>query len=349
MKKYCLSVGLAAFSVIGVCQAVEPATPAPKKKVLAKKPAAKTVKKSVTPVKTALVKASAVKPAPIKKGYVQTWDEPTYKDSTSADRVIGEDPDIRKAAVGALGPMNGAIVVSDPNTGRVLSIVNQQLALGGGFQPCSTIKVPVALAALREGLVTRVTPGKVPSKFAPDLTDALAFSNNSYFANLGIKLGYDRVNYSRAPVRLRRKRPASTSKKRALPATSRPLLPKTAEWGCLIASFGEEISQTPAGNRRSHGCGRERRHALLAAVPDVRCRYQKFPAACQTASGHCRPWSTPSNRACRARFSSERRDGRGRMILSWGRPEPAAKDVPTSAGLPLLWTLPIASWWLSFS
>ena len=248
MKKYCLTVGLAAFSVIGVCQAVEPATPAPKKKVLAKKPAAKTpaktaaVRKSVTPVKTALVKASAVKPAPIKKGYVQTWDEPTYKDSTSADRVIGEDPDIRKAAVGALGPMNGAIVVSDPNTGRVLSIVNQQLALGGGFQPCSTIKVPVALAALREGLVTRVTPGKVPSKFAPDLTDALAFSNNSYFANLGIKLGYDRVNYYARLFGYGEK--AGLNIEGEHPGYFPPAPPKNGGMG-MLTSFGEEISQTP--------------------------------------------------------------------------------------------------------
>ena len=28
-----------------------------------------------------------------------------------------------------------------------------------------------------------------------DLTDALAYSNNYYFANLGIKLGYERMNY----------------------------------------------------------------------------------------------------------------------------------------------------------
>ena len=70
----------------------------------------------------------------------------------------GKIREIRKAAVEALGPYNGSVVVVDPNTGRVLTMVNQQLALGGGFQPCSTIEVSVALAALREGLVERTSP-----------------------------------------------------------------------------------------------------------------------------------------------------------------------------------------------
>jgi cell division protein FtsI/penicillin-binding protein 2 len=243
MKKYCLTIGLAAFGIIGAAHATEPAKPVPKKKVVAKKPAAKTPAKTTAkkPV-AALLKTAPAKTTPIKKGYVQTWDEPTYKDSTSGDRLVGEDPDIRKAAVGALGPMNGAIVVSDPSTGRVLSIVNQQLALGGGFQPCSTIKVPVALAALREGLVTRVTPGKVPSKWAPDLTDALAFSNNSYFANLGIKLGYDRVNYYARLFGYGEK--AGLNIEGEHPGYFPPAPPKNGGMG-MLTSFGEEISQTP--------------------------------------------------------------------------------------------------------
>jgi hypothetical protein len=52
--------------------------------------------------------------------------------------------DIRHAAVEALGPYNGTVVVVDPADGRILSIVNQKLALSSGFQPCSTIKVSVA-------------------------------------------------------------------------------------------------------------------------------------------------------------------------------------------------------------
>ncbi len=124
-------------------------------------------------------------------GWVQTWDEPTYKDSTSGDNTAGEDLVVREAAVQALAGLNGSVVVVDPETGRILTIVNQQLALGGGFQPCSTVKISVALAALHEDLVKRTSPVRFYSKSSLDLTDALAFSNNYYLASLGVKLGYD--------------------------------------------------------------------------------------------------------------------------------------------------------------
>ena len=81
------------------------------------------------------------------------WTEPTYADSTAGDFVDGEDLTIRRAAVDALGPYNGSVVVVDPQTGRILTMVNQKVALGSGFQPCSTIKVSVALAGLSEKVI----------------------------------------------------------------------------------------------------------------------------------------------------------------------------------------------------
>jgi penicillin-binding protein 2 len=177
-----------------------------------------------------------------KKVWTQTWDEPTYKDSTIEDKVDGEDLKVRKAAVDALGPLNGAVVVADPTTGRVLTIVNQPLALGGGFQPCSTIKVSVALAALREGLVQRTSPIRFNSRRSLDLTDALAFSNNSYFANLGIKLGYERVNYYAHLFGYGEK--AGLNVEGEHPGSFPPAPPKNGGMG-MLTSFGEEISQTP--------------------------------------------------------------------------------------------------------
>jgi penicillin-binding protein 2 len=177
-----------------------------------------------------------------KKVWAQTWDEPTYKDSTAGDKVDGEDLTVRKAAVDALGPLNGAIVVADPTNGRVLSIVNQPLALGGGFQPCSTIKVSVALAALREGLVERTNPIRFYSKRSMDLTDALAYSNNYYFANLGIKLGYERVNYYAHLFGYGEK--AGMNIEGEHPGYFPPAPPKNGGMG-MLTSFGEEISQTP--------------------------------------------------------------------------------------------------------
>jgi cell division protein FtsI/penicillin-binding protein 2 len=123
------------------------------------------------------------------------WAAPTFADSTAGDRVDGEDLTVRRAAVEALGPFNGTVLVVDANTGRILTLVNQKLALTGGFQPCSTVKIAVALAALSEGLIDRVTPVQLYGRTRMDLTQALAHSNNYYFANLGIKLGYDRWAY----------------------------------------------------------------------------------------------------------------------------------------------------------
>ncbi len=121
-------------------------------------------------------------------------------------------------------------------------MVNQQLALGGGFQPCSTVKVSVALAALREGLVEHTSPVRFSSKRADDLTDAIAYSNNFYFANLGIKLGYERVNYYAHLFGYGEK--AGLNIEGEHPGYFPPAPPKNGGMG-MLTSFGEEISQTP--------------------------------------------------------------------------------------------------------
>lgn len=177
-----------------------------------------------------------------KKGWVQTWDEPSYKDSISNDKVDGEDLTVRKAAVDALGALNGAVVVVDPGDGRVLTIVNQPLALGEGFQPCSTVKVSVALAALREGLVARTSPIKFYSRHSMDLTDALAYSINSYFANLGVKLGYERMNYYAHLFGYGEKAGLNIEGEQA--GSFPPAPPANGGMG-MLTSFGEEIHQTP--------------------------------------------------------------------------------------------------------
>ncbi len=207
------------------------------------KPGAKAVTaKSVTPAPATTLTASAKTRTTRRRVPVQTWDEPTYKDSTLGDRTEGDDPEIRKAAVEGLGAYNGSVVVVDPNTGRVLTMVNQQLALGGGFQPCSTIKVSVALAALREGLVERTSPVKFYSKRSLDLTDALAYSNNYYFGSLGVKLGYDRVNHYAHLFGYGEK--AGLNIEGEHPGYFPPAPPKDGGM-MMLTSFGEEISQTP--------------------------------------------------------------------------------------------------------
>jgi cell division protein FtsI/penicillin-binding protein 2 len=121
------------------------------------------------------------------------WTEPTFADSTVGDIVDGEDPVIRKAAIDGLGPYNGTVVVADPTTGRILSMVNQKLALKGAYQPCSTVKTVVSLAALSEHVITPEKNVRISRRFGMDMTQALAHSNNLYFAMLGEQLGFVRV------------------------------------------------------------------------------------------------------------------------------------------------------------
>jgi len=117
------------------------------------------------------------------------------EDLTEGDVTAGEDPIVRQAAMDALGNMNGTVVAIEPTSGRVLAMVNQKLALSSGAQPCSTIKLSVALAALSEGLIDRNTAVPLGRRRRVNLTEALAHSNNAYFEAVGRQLGFDKVSY----------------------------------------------------------------------------------------------------------------------------------------------------------
>jgi penicillin-binding protein 2 len=114
---------------------------------------------------------------------------------TAGDVIEGEDPVVRQAAIDALGNMNGTVVAIEPTSGRVLAMVNQKLALSSGAQPCSTIKLSVALAALSEGVVAKDTQVALGGRSRMNLTEALAHSNNAYFEALGRRLGFEKVAY----------------------------------------------------------------------------------------------------------------------------------------------------------
>jgi len=116
-------------------------------------------------------------------------------DVTAGDVATGEDPVVRAAAIEALGNMNGTALAIDPSSGRILAMVNQRLALSAGAEPCSTIKVAVALAGLKEGLIKANTPVNLGGHFSLDLTHALAKSVNLYFEVLGRALGFERVKH----------------------------------------------------------------------------------------------------------------------------------------------------------
>ena len=119
---------------------------------------------------------------------------PTYADSTKNDVTDYDDAVVRAAAVEALGRYNGSVVAIDPNSGRILSIVNQKLAFSSGFIPCSTIKPAIALAALEENVITRDTMVPVARRRYMNLTEAMAHSNNAFFEELGRRMGFQTVS-----------------------------------------------------------------------------------------------------------------------------------------------------------
>ena len=165
-------------------------------------------------------------------------------DVTEGDVTAGEDPVVRRAAIDALGNMNGTVVAIEPTSGRILAMVNQKLALSSGAQPCSTIKLSVALAALSEGLIDKETKVSLGSRSRMNLTEALAHSNNAYFEAVGRKLGFEKVQYYAEQFGL------GELAGYHIPGEQLGTYPETeipAKLGGVgkMCSFGEGISMTP--------------------------------------------------------------------------------------------------------
>ena len=120
------------------------------------------------------------------------------QENIAKDNSVGEDLEVRKVAVEALGHHAGTVVVMDPKTGRVYTVVNQDWALRRGFKPCSTIKLVTGVAGLCEKVIQPIETVSDGSNYKIDLTDALAYSNNSYFQHVGGEVGFDKmVTYAR--------------------------------------------------------------------------------------------------------------------------------------------------------
>jgi penicillin-binding protein 2 len=161
-----------------------------------KSSSAKLVSASAT-TKGAVTKQTAtLRRTRLRHRYVERFTGNSFSDdNTDGDIVEGEDPVVRQAAIEALGNMNGTVVAIDPTSGRILAMVNQKLALSEGAQPCSTIKVAVALAGLNEKVITREEAVALGRRSHMTLTEALAHSNNAYFEAVGRRLGFPKVSY----------------------------------------------------------------------------------------------------------------------------------------------------------
>lgn len=114
------------------------------------------------------------------------------------DDLRGEDLELRRVAVDALAGHAGTVVIMDPNSGRVHSVVNQNWAVGKPVKPCSTIKLITSIAALNEGVADPDYPTTISGGGSINMINALAYSNNEYFQGLGAQLGFDQmINYAR--------------------------------------------------------------------------------------------------------------------------------------------------------
>ncbi len=129
------------------------------------------------------------------------------------------DPAVQKAALQALGGFRGALVAIDPRTNELLAIATNRghgeladLALGQQYEPGSIIKVLTGLNALESGVdVQSMFPYDCKGDLMidgrhfgdwlgpghgvlPSLDDALAESCNIFFADIGLRLGPDRLH-----------------------------------------------------------------------------------------------------------------------------------------------------------
>ena len=163
-------------------------------------------------------------------------------DPTLGDISDFDDPLVRAAAVEALGKYNGSVVAVDPNSGRILTVVNQKMAYSAGAIPCSTIKPTIAVAALQENVITRDTMLKVGRRKYMNLTEAMAHSNNVFFEQLGQRMGFETVSkYGRllglgelAGYNLTDEQPGAF-----------PMEPPHKGGVARMSSFGEGIQVTP--------------------------------------------------------------------------------------------------------
>ncbi len=114
------------------------------------------------------------------------------------------DRSLQRVATLALGDRRGAVIVMDPQTGRIRAVVNPELAFEENLPPGSTIKPFTALAALKSGVIDEDSRTSCGEKYAheefhttcshprdlPPLnpTDAIAYSCNYYFGKVGEQL-----------------------------------------------------------------------------------------------------------------------------------------------------------------
>ncbi|HXU08584.1 MAG TPA: SpoIID/LytB domain-containing protein, partial [Blastocatellia bacterium] len=129
------------------------------------------------------------------------------KPGTRSANASEVDRALTRAATEALGDREGAVLVMDPQTGRLRAVVNPRLAFEQAFPPGSTIKSFTALTAMRGGLIDNESRTMCRGRFTSEsidvvcshpksktpfsLSQALAYSCNYFFATMSGRLSFD--------------------------------------------------------------------------------------------------------------------------------------------------------------
>jgi cell division protein FtsI/penicillin-binding protein 2 len=131
--------------------------------------------------------------------------------SSPEKKILKQDRLLQQAAREILGEKRGAVILMDPQSGRIRAMVNRPWAVEQAFSPGSTFKIITALAALESGKISPrreiICKGKAAvggisvrchdprGHGAVNLEAALAHSCNIYFYTIGREVGKEPILY----------------------------------------------------------------------------------------------------------------------------------------------------------
>jgi beta-lactamase regulating signal transducer with metallopeptidase domain/beta-lactamase class D len=115
------------------------------------------------------------------------------------DDLSKENARFREIALQALKGHRGSVIVMNPRTGQVYTIVNQDWAFRRQWTAASTFKMITSLAGIEENQLKESSKGfGYDSSMQMNLAKALAVYNNDYFKSLGQNLGSNTlIKYSK--------------------------------------------------------------------------------------------------------------------------------------------------------
>lgn len=136
---------------------------------------------------------------------------PTYtptRGSGGKEAGVRLDPSLQAAAQNAVGKQSACVIAMDPRNGRILALVNEDMAVRKAYPPGSIAKLLTAFAGLEEGVVAPDEAMECRNFHSVDgrklictlpgghgsvrLEEAIALSCNVYFYRLGEALGPER-------------------------------------------------------------------------------------------------------------------------------------------------------------